>query len=580
MKSVLYPGYTSRLTQQLSKWATSRSLATAAKKGGRTQIISPSLCHDTLQRLAPSLQAHHGCDLIDINPGTCLWSRHLHDVLQPRRHILVEPERRAFDEFISPLIEENPVRYAHVETLPEALEASNGLLSDDIVKKQEVEPRTAVARKLLMTVNTTGSIDPFLWSGTNTGYFVNDFYTSFWGLRTNIHRYGLIRVLAWVPESHTSIFVPRTVEQRSRQSVHLEATSTVTEVASTGWNQAPHSSDRDFHWPDLALESANAVRIAEAAGGLETPEARKSLPPVRPSWSSSGDLDQLRELPAKLLTREVRELLELDDKLRIDSLQWRNEAFQRKSTPRGNTSEQRRWGQLLRRKRFEYERYLETAAILSSQRDLEQRWRHQLLRDEHQIGAGQVTALKQEAERLKTKMNKLKTPFLVIGKKTIDDYRAFDSRPQALAWNQRKFEPLAVQPQEFAPERPLSLIDIAPSPNFRQQLITEDQCEIFDYVIGHFWQGYLHNDVHSRLTALLQAGVDEFVETCPSLTDPVQGGWYDLTELRIRSISAKLYFDIALAFDKWPFRPPLQKILPGLGAKSRFRETDAFGSGR
>ena len=572
MKTLLDAGQAAKVAQQLSRWVNRQSPKAAARRGGRTQIISPSLCHDALQRLGPSLQAHHGCDLIDINPGTCLWSRHLHDTLKPRRHILVEPERKAFDKFITPLIEEKPERYTHTETLLEALDFSAGSLSQDVVNRGSVPPRSALNNRLLMTVNTSRPIDSFTWSGSNTGHFVNDYYTSFWGLGHDIHRYGLVRVLAWIPEAHTSLLVPRTVEQRSRRVVPLEATSSMFEIASTGWSRAPDPFERPFSWTDLVSEAGKAVRDAEPVGDIVVPEARRVLPPMPPWWSQPGDLDLLREIPATFHTPNMQELLEIDDRLLLDNPEWRNMALHQKSRARGTTPDQKRWRALLTQRRSEYEKYLDTCSLVKRQRDLEQRWRHVL---QHGGDFTDTEQLKAEAERIKNAMNKLKRPFQAIGKTAVDDYRAYDSRPQTLAWNERPFEPLLVQPQEFAPAQPLSLIDINPSPHFRGCLKADEECEIFDYVVGRLWQRRLNNDLHSALTALLQAGVEEFIETCPSLRDPMQGGWYDLTELRLRSLPTKLYLDIALAWAKWPFRPPLQQLLPAPGAKSRFRESDA-----
>ncbi len=577
MKTLFDPGQAAKVAKQLSRWVTSQSPKTAARRGGRIQLVSPSLCHDALQRLGPSLQAHHGCDLIDINPGTCLWSRHLHDVVKPRRHILVEPEREAFDEFITPLIEEDPIRYGHAETLSEVLDASNRFLSQGVIESRIAERRSSFNYKILMTVNTSRPVDTSLWSGSKTGYFVNDYYTSFWGLRTDIHRYGLVRVLAWVPEPDKSMLVPRTVEQRSRQTVQLEATSSVSEIAGTGWSRGSEPFDRPFNWPDLVSEAAHAVRAEETAKQIQTPNTRRGLPPWPPSWSLSLDLELLKGAPAAFHTSDMQEFLELDDKLKIDDPQWRSKALHGKSMPRSNTSDQKRWRGLLRQRRLDHGRYQDTAGLVGQQRNLEQRWRHQLLRNaEHHVN-GSLAQLKEEADRIKNATNKLKRPFQAIGKTAIDDFRAYDSRPQALAWNQRQYEPLLAQTKEFAPARPLSLIDITPSPDFRRRLTTEDECEIFDFVVCHLWQRKIKNDVHSALTALLQAGVEGFVETCPALKDPVQGGWYDLTGLRLRSLPAKVYLDIALAWAKWPFRPPLRQLLPAPGANSRFRDLHELG---
>ena len=574
MKTLLDAGRAEKVAEQLSRWVSRQSPKAAARTGGRTQIISPSLCHDALQRLGPSLQAHRGCDLIDINPGTCLWSRYLHDALKPRNHILIEPERKAFDRFITPLIEQKSQRYTHAATLPEALDLSTGSLSQDTVKNGSTEPRATLNNRLLLTVNTTRPIDDFNWKGTNTGHFLNDYYTSFWGLGHDVHRYGLIRVLAWVPEAHSSLLVPRTVDRRSRRVVYLEATSSVSEIAGTGWRQASGPFERPFNWSALTSESAEAVHLTESAGDIATPEARRSLPPLSQWWTQPGDLDLLRETPAMFHTTKMLELLAIDDRLKIDHPEWRDKAVHSKPRIPGKTADQKRWRALLTQRRSMYDKYLKTSSLVEQQRALEHRWRRTLLASEGAMNTPASNELEAGAKRIKGDVNKLERLFLRIGKTAIDDYRAYDSRPQALDWNQRPFEPLLVQPQEFGPANALSLVDIKPSPHFRERLKTDEECEIFDYVVGRLWQPRMKDDVHSALSALLQAGVEEFVQTCPSLKDPVQGGWYNLAELRLRSLPAQLYLDIALAWAKWPFRPPLQQLLLTSGANSRFQESE------
>ena len=580
MKRVLYSSHVANLARQL-RWASSNSFKTATKHDVATYVSSPSLCHDVLQRLAPSLQPHRGCDLIDVNPGTCLWSQHLHGVLKPRRHILIEPDRKTFDEFIMPLIEQDPTRFVHAATLAEALESSNGFLSDDIVKSGSAEPRAAINNRLLMTINTTRPVDPLVVDGSASGYFVNDFYTSFRGLRNNIHRYGLMRTLAWVSESNTPMLVPRTVEQRTRQSLLLEATSFSSEVAGIGWTQPSSQTDHGFHWPDLVSEAAGAIRKEELTSGIPTPATRRDVPPLPPLWALSADLESLKTVfrePHAIQQKDILELLELDKQLERKNPQWRREALsaQKRMRP-ASDPEQKRWQQLRKGRLLEHQRYLDVATLVKEQRDLEQRWRARLLLSGSDLSTQDARQLEAEAGRLKTKINSVRRAFLSIIKKAIDEYRAYDSRPQALAWNQRSSAPLTVHPQEFTPMHPLSLIDVVPRPEFRQLLQTEAQCDIFDYVVGTVWKLKPTFSLQDGLTALLSAGMEEFVDTCPSLRDPVQGGWYDLTELRMRSLPVKLYFDIALAWEKWPFRPHLSQTLPLRNKSiSKFQDVDSI----
>lgn len=582
MRSPINQAQAARVAQQLSKWVHSTYYRNNSKRSGRTQIVNPSLCHETLERLAPSLAAHHGCDLIEINPGICLWTRHLHDAVKPRRHILVEPERKAFDQYITPLIEEDPERFVHTETLANALESSQGLLSENAISHRIENPFATTNNSLLLTVNLTGLTEASRWSGSEASYFFNDFYTSFWGLRNNIHRYGLIRVLAWAPDTIKSVLVPRGVESRVRQSVHLEACSSITEIAGAGWSRALETGDRELRWPDLALEDAKAVRDAEAAAGVVTPEFRRDLPPWNPHWQLPPDPELLRAAPGASELPSLQEFLALDEQLKIEMPDWRKKALtQKRFTRSGMTAEQKRWRFLLGARHSEYNRYLKMDEYVRGQRSLEQLWRSKLVQGQGLIAAEELAKMVKEAASLKTSIHKTSRQFIDIAKKAVDDYRAYDSRPRALAWNERKFEPLTVRPDEFAPENPLSLIDLTPQPRFRELLPTEHQCMLFDYVVAKLCYHHLTQDVYGALTDLLQAGVDEFIESVSDLKDPLRGGWYDLTELRIRSLPPQMFFEIALAYDKWPFRPEFSKLMDELNAPNLYlNQMESRGKGQ
>jgi mitochondrial transcription factor 1 len=584
MKTLLDSSQAAELTKQLSKWVTSQSPKAPARKGGRTQIVSPSLCHDTLQRLGPSLKPHYGCDLIDINPGICLWSRHLHDVLKPRRHILVEPERKAFDGYITPLIEENPELYVHTTTLSDALDASNGFLSEHLLKQNTVAPLASNAHQLLITANLTGHLDAKYWFGTTAGHFFNDFCGSFWSMHSEMHRYGLIRVLAWTPDAYKSEVAPRTVEQRGRKSILLETMASVSEIASTGWNRVPGAYVHDQVWPGLVKEAADAVQVKQTAAGVKSPQDRFDAPPWAPQWAVPPDPQVLRSSPTASHMSKTQELLRLDDRLGTEAPDWHKKALRavamdvngpKAKFPANTTPEQKAWRTQMSHKRTIYKTYLDTAKIVKRQRSLDQRWRSLLLQIQGgALDAETLTRLEDEAKIVLGATDDLPESSKAIARRTIDDYRAYDSRPQALAWNKRQFEPLLVQPKEFAPDTPLALFDITPSPEFRQTLPNYEQCEMFDYIITRLCGIDIlpTTNVQAALTQLLGAGVDEFLETCPSLKDPVQGGWYDLSQLRLRSLPPKLFLDIALAWEKWPFRRNWTQVLLERRSISPFEE--------
>jgi mitochondrial transcription factor 1 len=545
------------LTAQLKTLRATRLSA----KDPRIHITSPSLCQDALQRLAPSLKAHHGCDLIDINPGPCLWSQHLHETIKPRRHILVEPDRRQFDAFVKPLIDQNPERYYHADSLLQVLDAEAGLLSPAVINNGISSPSTTENPSLLINANLSGIAKSTGFKGLAAGSFVGDYCYSFTsGIRSDIHRYGLVRLLAWVPDAYRPELMPRTVKERSRQSMYLEACSSISEIASAGWSRDADPFKRELIWPDLYEAYATEVRAAEAAAGLKTSDWRRPLPPLQNPQSLSLDLDMIRSTPLMLdPSHRIQKLLALDEAAKEDNLAWRDKAVQQalnsKQLPRAGkgNSVQRDFRKALIIHSYENDLFNRVVANVKSQLELDHQWRREKTDD---MDPALLQDLRKQAQECGEILEQSRNDFKTLGKQAIDDYRAFYAEPRAMAWNQRSFEPLLVHEDEFEPNIPLSLLDFRPKPHFRQIFPRQDQPLLFSQILGVLCRDFLSMDLHKALDLLLGgAGVDEFVETVPSLGDPTKGGYFDMKQLRVRSLPVETLMDIALAYDEWPFKP-------------------------
>lgn len=536
-------------------------LSRQSVKDPRIHITNPSLCHDAVKRLAPSLKAHHGCDLIDIRPGPCLWSKHLHETLQPRRHILIEPEREKFDQFIAPLIQEYPDRYCHAESLTQALDPSSGLLSAAISHRSNDNSLTTKTSALLITANLSGYLQKGReYRGLGASYFLSDYCQSFTPeVRSNIHRYGLVRMLAWIPDTFKHNVMPRTVAERTRQSIFFEACASVSEIASSGWRRAANPSKRENLWPALWTMAAKEVQRAEAVAALETPEYRRATPPWSAPWTIPPHPDMMRDQPGLLEVPGVQNLLRLDAKLKTEAPEWRQNIIHLASTsehlPLSNNLDHRSFRDALQKWRYHYHQFQKVSGIVVSQLELEQQWHDKFCSEGGIIDPETKSRLLSQSQAHSHAINKLRKLYRLLPRISIDDYRAYNASPKALAWNRRQFEPLMVHSDDFYPENPMALMDFQPLPRFRQLLSKDHQPLLFDQMLGALSRNTLNADVHRSLTELLAGGVDEFVETVPSLKDPTKGGYLDMTDLRLRSLPVETFFDLVLAYDEWPFRP-------------------------
>jgi hypothetical protein len=88
-----------------------------------------------------------------------------------------------------------------------------------------------------------------------------------------------------------------------------------------------------------------------------------------------------------------------------------------------------------------------------------------------------------------------------------------------------------------------------------------DKAVSYRHVIGKVFS-YPTASVAAALKLLVhESGMTDFVQTIPGIHDPSKGGWYDLDQLRMRALPADLLLEIALAYERWPFRPKIEDFL-------------------
>ncbi|KAG9983463.1 hypothetical protein KCU98_g6073, partial [Aureobasidium melanogenum] len=103
------------LSNSLSNVFTDRAFGPTHKEKfpDNVDVVSEPLCDQIIDYLGLDLDKHKGCDIIDLHPGACLWSQKIHERLQPRRHLLLEPDERYLDPFIKPLLDQKDSTYRH-----------------------------------------------------------------------------------------------------------------------------------------------------------------------------------------------------------------------------------------------------------------------------------------------------------------------------------------------------------------------------------------------------------------------------------------------------------------------------------
>ncbi|KAK5130812.1 hypothetical protein LTR08_001646 [Meristemomyces frigidus] len=212
------------------------------KRGDSSQydIASERLCDDTIEYLAPTLEQHKGCTLIDLHPGACVWSSKLHDYLQPKRHLLLEPEANYYEPFIKPLLDRPGSTYRH-STLgahptrhltswgqimddPELLPPRPKLFLDD-PQRREYDPSMLLIGNLARSYGVQRRQN-------SVNYSTMILQQLTWAMLDGnlLHTDGRVRMLMWAPEAEAYLLFPQSEASRHNTNVAMSMAASTTKV--------------------------------------------------------------------------------------------------------------------------------------------------------------------------------------------------------------------------------------------------------------------------------------------------------------------------------------------------------------
>ncbi|XHG09590.1 hypothetical protein AWENTII_012638 [Aspergillus wentii] len=250
----------------------------SAKKRGvhKADIVSDKLCDDILQRVSPFLRNKPPVDIIDLWPGAGLWSSKVNDFLNPRRHVLVEPNLASFESILKPLAKSKPcydLQSMEIDKFDDWENFISKHLPEQGTSSRDSSGSLAKNHSLLVLANPPPNKSK------------RDHYTParWWSIlmetcmrQSGINSYGSVRLLVTMPTAEALAVMPRSVIDRKRVSLLTESIAGhVFEVAGTDsygmWSS----------WKGLGLINDNAARVAERAAeqNVVVPAGRE-LPPL------------------------------------------------------------------------------------------------------------------------------------------------------------------------------------------------------------------------------------------------------------------------------------------------------------
>ncbi len=382
--------------------------------------------------------------------------------------------------------------------------------------------------------------------------------------KNTFHHYGLVRMLAWLPNDEKTTYIPRTITERKRFSVKLDLLAQVSEIAGCPLDESSHT--RRQH--DLAVRSERLAAQRAKVSRIWNPEHRRS-PPSTPSWYEIGlvpdAFDQLRRLPHKFPWQY--EMLRLDDKWSEHESKVEKESLKAKTTRRPGSEEVKK----LRVLRSKFLTIRKAKAVA-------QEWAHRQSETDRveillataslalPVLAARKELTQQKAAILHAEMGEGRKDLALLARRYIDDRRGFEQQPPLLQWDRRTAEPLMVRDEEFYPARKMALLDLNPSSEAVDKLSDFDKRTCFEYLLAILLRSPAQS-VRNELATIAQGGLDDFIDRVPDLTNPVKGGNSNLDDLRIRTLPIHLLIQLALALETWPFRMQSHEMIMAIGRK-------------
>ncbi|OBT93503.1 hypothetical protein VE01_08674 [Pseudogymnoascus verrucosus] len=559
-----------------SKRKSVKSLSRIAfgKRGdkARQNIIGEELCDDIIQRLAPSLEKHKGCDIIDINPGVGLWSSKLHDIVKPRTHILMEPDSSTYKPYLEPLLNQKDSTYKLLPMSGIIWNNLNKLERDGHLPHQTLlSPSDPSLEKPNTTLLVTANLGywprrPYIGFPSITTLVVHQLLTA-----TRAHSvfqgYGQVRMLIWMHDLEKRIVLPRLIINRRKSSIEAEISCEyIHEVA--GGDLETENFRRE---QAIDMLSGQRVAPAMAAAGLHTPPHREGIMEREARTSqlaaSTPNIgvrrpfeDELTALEERYAAGEFPEFYdEVEDhhvatpEVSLDSTRRRTEEFRRLQALRWRLKAVGVVNDLVESRLDSYEA-------------LENEWVALRASNDPKREEGMARVEEGIREWRRALESGARTTVTAVTQR-LEERRGFLAEPALLVWDRRAMEPLIVKPSEFAPAQPMALLDFQPRsiwPSLRAEGLG---CyDYFEFMLAALFI-MPKQSVVAGLRALAPGAEEWILPRCPALRDVGKGGVVDLEMLTVRSLTEGMLREMFEEFMRWPFRPSKAEMVARGGSQ-------------
>lgn len=511
----------------------------------RVNVVSEALCAQSIDRLRPSLKKHEGCDLLDINPGAGLWSKHLHDAVKPRNHLMVEGRAKLYEQVIADqmgdrnheIIEEPGLNWHNLgNVMSEYLDPHHARIKPG--DEQHVK------NDLLVTVNLTG------WPTQPLARFKDMNRMTIYQIMASVpnskifQRYGNVRFFMWMNDFNKRHVLPRSATNREAGPFEYEMSCDyIREVC--GFDTMDKATRtvtvRDEH---MNIESAARALKQMEADGVVTPPGRETAYMKQILADPSLREPLVGVQPPRIVRPYEDELANMEEEAPLDE---------------GSEPISRRHLDLrIRQRNSSVHSVFHHDMLLNHTRLLEM----------DPSDAGYDELLRKYSHDLESLKHMVLSDYILLR----DNYHLWRHQKNgipALHWDRRPYEPLVVDPSEFYPNVPLALLDVQP--------------RAIDPVINQTGPGTTRSrDYASVILKMIMSGRKTKIPLFPRMLDSVQPGLGNLAKNQVpsfwdaaqggnrltgmaglngRTMASNHFEDLVRAWMQWPFRPEYTTFL-------------------
>ena len=554
----------------------------------RTNIVSPDLCgmsiapfmkrpcfltfsDDVIQRLAPSLAQYIGCTVIDVNPGIGLWSSKLHDYLKPRNHILMESKQNVYMPFLEPLLNAPNSRYRLKDWPDSHIWQPHRYVEEGLLHNAEgyggPPPTTENPNNsILIIANLVGQRHRVVGksrAAMSSHLKAIDFSHAV-RHRSGFQAYGPTRVLMWLSDEDKRPLLPRNVGYRGKLSVFMEANVELEEIVGS-----PHTYDLKIR-REVALDTESGKRVTERMQerDIKIPLHRQVRPVDKRSelFEVSRDWHKdLQELEESFQAGRFSQYAENPAAASNDTMMPK--AGNRKAESRKQVA-----------CTPEYTKMMTLRYVADSQNSSIDRI-NKILKKQEKIDKMDldlhhekikpserkeiVEALESSIQGYKNELESLTTKQLATLFFLDDDRRAFAMDPPLLMWDRREADPLLAKKDEFYAPGDVSLLDFKPK-TIDEMPMSLEQSIYFDLISTSLFAPRGQTTLR-HLKTIAPGAFESLVPQVAAIRDPRRGGRYDIDSVRARVVTSEMIHGLAVAWDNWAFKPPIEDALSQFG---------------